>query len=126
VAYHDAFADLAGIYLEDSWALDVAPTQHEVAFQLDAVLTPEHPEYRPPAPGEQHCYRRARLTVASPQRSRLHRSDAPPAIDASGEPDFGNIESFSAVDWEGEMAWELSGSWGDLVVVEPSVAIVLE
>jgi hypothetical protein len=30
VEYQDAFADLAEIYLEDSWVLDVAATEHGV------------------------------------------------------------------------------------------------
>jgi hypothetical protein len=126
VDYPDAFADLAEIYLEDSWVLDVAASEHAVSFRLDAVLTPDHPLYRPPAPGEQHCYRRVTLTVASAKRSLLTRSEAPGATDASGELDFGNIDVFSAVDWAGENAWEMSGDWGELLTVEPSVTLAFE
>jgi hypothetical protein len=66
------------------------------------------------------------LTVTSTKRSLLHRSDAPTATDASGELDFGNIDVFSAVDWDGERAWEMSGGWGELLTVEPSVHIAFE
>lgn len=123
--YQDAFADLAAIYLEDSWVLDVTPIEHGVVFRLDAVLTPDHYRYQP-GPGEQHCYRRARLTVASAKRSKLHRSEAPAATDASGELDFGNIDVFIPVEWDGEAAWEMSGDWGELLTVESSVAIAFE
>jgi hypothetical protein len=126
VEYQDAFADLAEVYLEDSWVLDVAPTENGVAFRLDAVLTPDHARYQPSAPGEQYCYRRARLTVASTKRSVLRRSDARPATDASGELDFGNIDVFTPVDCDGEVAWEISGDWGDLLTVEPSVELSFE
>ncbi|WP_133176489.1 hypothetical protein [Nocardioides currus] len=102
--YQGAFADLAEIYLKDSWVLEVDATEHGVAFRLDAVLTPNHPRYHPSAPGEQHCYVRATLTVASTTRSLLHRSDAPAATDASGELDFGNIDVFNPVDWDGAPA----------------------
>jgi hypothetical protein len=105
--------------------LDVSEAGLAVTFALDLVLTPEHPEY-PPIPGEQYCFRRARLTVASPKRSQLHRSDAPPGTDASGERDFGNIDVFMAVDWDGENALEMSGGWGDLPTVEPDVSIAFE
>ncbi len=124
--YQDAFATLAEVYLEDSWVLNVAPTEQGVTFQLDAVLTTRHPRYQPPAPNEQYCYRRARLTVASTKRSHLQRSDAPPATDASGEHDYGNIDLFTPVDWDGEVAWEMSGGWGDLLTVEPTVEITFE
>lgn len=124
--YQDAFADLADIYLEDSWVLDIAPTERGVTFQLDAVLTAAHPRYKPPAPDEQFCYRRARLTIASAKRSVLHRSDTPAATDASGERDFGNIDEFTPVDWDGEAAWDVRGRWGDLLTVKPSVDIAFE
>lgn len=126
VDYPDAFADLAEIYLEDSWVLDVAAVERGVCFRLDAVLTPNHPRYHPPAPGEQHCYRRAMLTVTSTKRSLLTRSDLPAATDASGEPDFGNIDVFSAVDWDGEDGWEMSGTWGELLAVEPAVVLAFD
>ena len=125
VEYQDAFTDLAEVYLEDSWVLDVAPTERGVTSWLDAVLTNKHPRYQPPAPNEQYCYRRARLTVCA-KRSQLHRADAPPATDASGEHDFGNIDLFAPVDWDGDGAWEMSGGWGELLTVEPTVDIEFE
>lgn len=106
--------------------LGVAPTEHGVAFRLDAVLTPDHPRYAPPAPGEQHCYRRGLLTIASTKRSLLHRADAPAATDASGEPDYGNIDVFTPVDLDGDIAWEMRGDWGDVLTVEPSVDIAFD
>ena len=124
--YQSAFAHLADIYLEDSWVLHVLPTEHGADFLLDAVLTPDHPRYQPPALDEQYCYRRATLTVLSAKRSKLHRSDAPPAVDASGEADFGHIDVFTPVDWDGDSAWMMAGDWGDLLVVDPSVSIDLE
>lgn len=124
--YHEAFADLAEIYLEDSWVLNVAPTERGATFRLDVVLTPSHPRYQSPSPGEQHCYRRAQLTVGGRRRSLLRPSDIPPARDASGELDFGNIDVFIQADWDGEASWELSGDWSDLQIVEPFVNLALE
>lgn len=48
--------DLAGLYLEDSYVLAISETPRRLSFMLDAVLTPAHPRYRAPLPGEQHCY----------------------------------------------------------------------
>ena len=72
------------------------------------------------------CHRRVRLTVVSAKRSLLHRWDAPPATERSGEIDSGNIDLFAPVDWDREVAWEMRGDWGDLLTVEPTVEIAFE
>ena len=56
--YQEAFSDLAGVYLEDSWVLEVAPSDDGLALRVEAVLTPEHSCYEPPKPSEQYCYRK--------------------------------------------------------------------
>jgi hypothetical protein len=38
----------------------------------------------------------------------------------------GTIDVFSAVNWDGDRAWEISGSWGELLTIEPSVSIAFE
>ena len=60
-AYSGAFESLRDVYLEDSWVLAIQPSSPSLAFDLDVVLTPSHPNYRGARPGEQHDYRRARL-----------------------------------------------------------------
>jgi hypothetical protein len=52
---------LDGVYLEDSFVLGIGETSNQLVFDLDAVLTPSHPSYAPPHPGEQYCYRRGEL-----------------------------------------------------------------
>jgi hypothetical protein len=46
-----SFPGLAGVYLEDSYVLDISETAGQVVFRLDAVVTPEHQAYRSPHPG---------------------------------------------------------------------------
>jgi len=121
--YFVAFDALAGTYLEDSWVLDVQASERECTFRLDVVLTPEHPNYQHPRPGEQYCYARALLRVDSHVAVAFQRGTGPPAIDATGELDWGNIDTFDPVDWEGRDAWQLTGSWGELLAVEPEVSI---
>jgi hypothetical protein len=41
--HDEAFSDLAGVYLEDSWVLELAPSDDGLALRLEAALTPEHP-----------------------------------------------------------------------------------
>lgn len=102
------------VYLPDSWVLAVETDGSTfVSFLLDAALQPEHPLfYSPPKPGEQYAYARLRWRLSG----QVHWNDGPnldhPAIDASGEPDFGNIDS-----WIGMGANDcLEGEWGNVVV----------
>jgi len=56
----------------------------------------------------------------------LRSSHAPPATDASGENDYGHIDEFLPVQYNGENVWEMSGDWGDLLTVEPAVSLAFE
>lgn len=44
--------ELAGVYLEDSYVLSIDEAPRRFSFTLDAVLTPEHPRYHRPVPGD--------------------------------------------------------------------------
>ena len=123
VEYHQAFPDLAGVYLEDSWVLNVAPTEHGVSFRLEAVLTPEHPRYRPRQADEQYCYLTGWLSVRSSEPVEVRLSGLPPAIDVSGEQDLGNIDRF--VLHAGEV-WAMEGDWGSARVAHPEVSLRFE
>jgi hypothetical protein len=120
-SYEEAFDPLRGIYLEDSWVLDLVPTESSIAFELDAVLTPEHPEYRGPRPGEPHDYRRARLLVTG-DRATVELSGLPAAVDVSGEADLGHIDAW-AVDDTGTS--KLTGDWGSAEVTNARVQLNL-
>jgi hypothetical protein len=86
---------------------------------------PEHTEYHPAKAGEQHCYRAGILTVSSSRPISFEGSKAPPAIDASGQLDYGNIDTFTCIDWDGTAAWELTGDWGRAIVKQPTVVLTL-
>ncbi len=125
LSYAVAFEALNGVYLEDSWVLSVQGSQADCRFELDVVLTPQHRSYSSPRPGEQYCYRRATLLLTSLCPISYQPSEAPPAMDASGERDLGNIDSFTAVDWDGRDAWQLAGEWGEMTIANPSVQLHL-
>lgn len=125
-AYHEVFEDLVGIYLEDSWVLDIVQSRNALVFMLDAVLTPDHPAYRAPKPGEQFCYRLAQLRIGGASAIVLRRSGLPPIVGPAGELDYGNIDYFRAVPGELPPLWELSGEWGEAAVRDPQVRLRLE
>lgn len=118
--YGAAFAPLAHVYLEDSWVLALWPSENMLTFDLEAVLTQEHPQYQGPASGEQYDYRRARLTLHG--RVSCALSGAPPATDATGTADLGNIDSWTMDDAGVSL---LTGDWGEVRVSHARVEFVL-
>jgi hypothetical protein len=109
----EAAAEVAAFYLPDSWVLSVETDSTRVCFVLDAVLTPQHPRYySPPKRGEQYAYSRVRWCL----HGEVCWNDGPhldrPAVDASGEHDFGNVDAwFQEADVD-----HLEGSWGTVAV----------
>src|SRR5688572_11069845 len=93
-AYHEVFASLSDVVLEESWVLSLDSSLRQLIVVLDLVLTPAHPEYRPARSDETYCYRRGALVVDSDTAVILRRSTRPPAVDATGELDFGHIDVF--------------------------------
>ncbi len=118
--YQEAFSDLAGVYLEDSWVLEVAPSDDGLALRVEAVLTPEHSCYEPPKPSEQYCYRSGWLTVQA-DSMEITLSGRPPATDAAGEADFGNVDAVAFDPTDGH--WKLEGEWGYARGRDPKVTL---
>ena len=105
--YWDRFPDLAGLVLEESWVLEVAPSERAMALRLDAVMTEEHPRYRPGERGEQYAYVTGWLTLSSDEPVGVELSGAAPTRDAAGETDLGQVDRFERVDQE---SWEAEGN----------------
>ncbi|HWF74447.1 MAG TPA: hypothetical protein VG186_13950 [Solirubrobacteraceae bacterium] len=119
---YETIPELAGVYLEDSYVLDVHAAEHSVQFDLDLVLTPQHPAYHDPRPGEQYCYRRGRILIAGARSVRWVRRAMQAFRDASGEVDYGSIDSWYL---DGEIS-HIAGDWGELEVDNGEVKVVLE
>jgi hypothetical protein len=109
--YHD-LPGLEHIYLEDSYVLRVHWAESSLTFWLEAVLTEGHPDYTPPKPGEQYCYRRCRLSFFQPDDVRWEALDTLAAVDAAGGLDLGNIDSFQELGGQ----YYLEGGWGNVIV----------
>lgn len=103
---------LSAIYLEDSWVLEIIARPSSLRFDLEAVLTSEHPAYVPPPATQQHCYRRASLEFARVRRLDWADQGRPPATDASGQVDYGNIDSLLA----DQQRYEIEGLFGHIDV----------
>ena len=106
------FADLANVYLEDSFVLGIDEKPDALSFQLEAALTPSHPRYHEPKPDEQHCYADATLTIGGATRIEWVTRSSQTSRDATGEEDLGNIDSLQHIDDH----YEITGDWGQVRV----------
>ena len=113
VRSYDELPGFEDVYLEDSWVLGVVESADGLRLDLDLVLREQHPKRTPPKPDEMHCYVSAAVVFASPRHVEWTKQPDRPAGDASGELDWGNIDSF---EWDGS-SHALEGGW-DAVIVE--------
>lgn len=102
--------ELSGVYLEDSYVLDIKEGEGFLLFVLEAVLTPENPEYTVPKPDEQYCYKECELVFEGISRAEWRRRTFREYRDASGEVDYGNIDQFVVYD----DGYQLEGDWGSV------------
>lgn len=113
---------VANFVLEESYVLDVVAQPGNVTVRVDLVLTPEHPQYLPPRPGEQMCFRIGVITITGVRDVVWTGQGLPPAIDANDERDYGNIDRF---EWEGDR-FLLEGGFGVLDIIATGVDVSLE
>ena len=114
---------LDGYYFEDSYVLSIRLGGDSIEFEVLAVLTTDHPEYAPASPGEQHCYRRGRLTFRNLRRfGFLDAASVWPSIDADGTRDLGSIDSLTLND----RTYRIEGDWGVMEVESDPPSMVLD
>ena len=92
-AYYE-LPDLDEVYFEDSFVLGVTVAPGVVDVRLDEVLREGHREYVEPAEGEQYCFRRGVLRFTDVTEVRWRMPEGRPALDASGEIDYGGLDEF--------------------------------
>ena len=108
-----------GLYLEDSWVLDITARPGVLEFVADLVLRESHPRYEAPKAGEQYCHRRGVLRFEGVSSLRWEGQGSVPAIDATGEQDYGSVDALRVAD----DAYTVEGDFGRIVVASapPSV-----
>ena len=121
--YYDQLPGFEGVYLEDSYVLDIKTDANSVDIFLEAVLTEKHPQYTHPKPNEQYCYRKTHLHFSNVKKVAWAQKSMHPYEDANGEVDYGNIDEFYLVDGH----YYLAGDWGALNIVssKPIVEIAV-
>ncbi|MFI5719826.1 hypothetical protein [Nocardia sp. NPDC051750] len=104
------FDSLKGVYLEDSYVLEISESPGKLEFRLYAVLTPDSPLYKPPKPDAQYCYARGKLEFENVSRIVWDERSFQQYRDATGEVDYGNIDSL--ITYEG--SYRVEGDWGSV------------
>lgn len=104
------YPSLSGLYLEDSYVLDIVETAAEIKFVLDAVLTPAHPLYHTPAAGEQYCYVGGELVFSGVLGIEWLERSVQNYRDAAGAEDLGNIDSLTSSGG----VYSVNGDWGSV------------
>lgn len=119
------YVELPGLVefvLEESYVLGVTAEPGRLTFEVDFALTPHHPAYAAPLPHETDCFRRGTLRFS--QVSRLTWQDGgaiQPAVDATGESDFGHFDVF---EWD-DSRYVLTGDWGRVEVTADEFEVTL-
>jgi len=101
-----------GLYLEDSWVLDITARPGVLEFVVDLVLRESHPRYEAPKAGEHYCYRRGVLRFPGVSSLRWDKQGTVQAIDATGERDYGSVDTLGMTDH----AYTVEGDFGRIVV----------
>ena len=104
------FPGLKDVYLEDSYVLAIAEHLGEFSFKLDAVLTPIHPNYHDPYPGEQYCYANGSLLFRGVRKIEWFQRVRHHYVDATGEVDLGNVDTLIF----NNGAFFVAGDWGQV------------
>lgn len=119
--YH-TIRGLENVYLEDSFVLSVTATPGIVEFQVEVVLMEAHPRYSEPLPGEQYCYRNARLRFVGVQGLRWQMGGIHASRDATNEADYGGFDNFETT----EHGFSLEGDFGALTIDSGECQIVFD
>ena len=96
-----------GIDLTESYILSWAHVNGSLVLEMDFVLTPDHPGYQPPPVNWYACFRRGLLRFDGVRSltGLPNMADVIPAIDATGEKDYGHLDQLveiAAGRFEGE------------------------
>lgn len=105
--------EFKGLYLEDSFVLNIIETAKLFSFQMEFVLTEEHPKYKAPLGNEMYYYHYGVINFIEPKQVLWKvRNQKAASIDANGECDYGNIDIFL----KSEDEYFLEGDWGSVLI----------
>lgn len=112
---------LSVFVLEESWVLDVLIQPSAVTVDLDLCYARDHPELRAPRAGEYARFRRGRILFGGVTNVSWQAMGQQPATDASGEKDWGHIDSFV---WAAT-SYKFEGDFGQISLQAATLGVEL-
>jgi hypothetical protein len=106
--------------LEESWVLEIEAHPRTLSIKLELALVPEHPDYTAPGPGAL-CHRSGMIRFGGVESLSWSHQTLQPATDATGEIDYGHIDTF---DWTPE-EFRLIGDFGHITLRATDVRVEL-
>jgi hypothetical protein len=119
---YENFPGFEHVYLEDSYVLGIDTTLQTVTIDMDVVLIETHPLYKKPPLNEQYCYRKGQIIFPNCKEVKWIEKSMFPFTDATGEVDYGNIDSFVLIDGR----YEIEGDWGRLDIISDSPILEIQ
>lgn len=119
IPYHER-EEFANYYLEDSYVLAIRVFPEKIVFDVDAVLTANHPAYNDPREGEMYCMKHVEIVFDSVTSIGNFSLDHHLAIDANNEKDMGNIDNLTIEDGNRVC---ISGPWGSAEFVADRLSV---
>jgi len=114
--------DFSGVYLEDSFVRHIIESENQLVFDMEFVLTKEHPLFEQPKIGEQYCYHRGIIVFSGISSVNWIEKSNIIFHDANNEEDYGNIDVLRKIN--GDM-YEINGDFGKLRVTSSRLTIIL-
>lgn len=103
---------LSPYYFEDSFVLAITEREDSFEFEIEAVLTPEHKDYKNLQPSEHHAYKNIKLIFERIEQLEYEPAPLTGYRDDTGGIDYGNIDLLT---FDGD-SYELEGDWGKLKI----------
>ena len=116
-----ALPALEHVVLEESWVLGIVVRPDLVEIDVDLCYARDHPELLPPRKDEYAYFRRGTIRFINVSSASWEKSRALPARDASGDEDWGHIDT---LEWEGT-AFKLTGDFGVIGLKATTVEVEL-
>ena len=114
--------EFIGLYLEDSYVLQIIEMPKLVSFHMEFVLTEDHPLYRHPLENEMYCYKYGVINFIEPVQVLWNqRNQKVYSIGEYRHLDLGNIDFF----YKSGDEYLVEGDWGNVLISCSDVEIKL-